>query len=41
MIFDVPKLIEYCSAFTPLSPGDVIVSGTTGEWGLFGSRRFG
>ena len=20
MIFDVPKLIEYCSAFTPLSP---------------------
>jgi 2-keto-4-pentenoate hydratase/2-oxohepta-3-ene-1,7-dioic acid hydratase in catechol pathway len=35
MIFDVPKLIEYCSAFTPLSPGDVIVSGTTGGVGAF------
>ena len=30
MIFGVPKLIEYISSFTPLSAGDVIVSGTPG-----------
>jgi 2-keto-4-pentenoate hydratase/2-oxohepta-3-ene-1,7-dioic acid hydratase in catechol pathway len=30
MIFGVPQLIEYISSFTPLSPGDVIVSGTPG-----------
>ncbi len=28
MIFDVPKLIAYCSRFTRLDPGDVIVTGT-------------
>jgi 2-keto-4-pentenoate hydratase/2-oxohepta-3-ene-1,7-dioic acid hydratase in catechol pathway len=28
MIFSVPRLIEYVSIFTRLSPGDVIVSGT-------------
>jgi len=28
MIFDVPKIIAYCSAFTPLRPGDVIATGT-------------
>ena len=33
MIFDVPRLIEYCSAFTPLSPGDVIPPGTPGGVG--------
>ena len=33
MIFDVPRIIEYCSAFTPLSPGDVIASGTPGGVG--------
>ena len=33
MIWDVPFLIEYISAFTPLSPGDVIVSGTPGGVG--------
>lgn len=33
MIFPVPKLIEYVSTFTPLSPGDVIVSGTPGGVG--------
>ena len=33
MIFDVPRLIEYCSAFTPLSPGDVIATGTPGGVG--------
>jgi 2-keto-4-pentenoate hydratase/2-oxohepta-3-ene-1,7-dioic acid hydratase in catechol pathway len=33
MIWDVPFLVEYISAFTPLSPGDVIVSGTPGGVG--------
>jgi len=36
MIFDVPYLINYVSTFTPLSPGDVIVSGTCAG---FGSTR--
>lgn len=35
MIFSVEKLIEYCSTFTELAPGDVIVSGTTGGVGAF------
>ncbi|WLG42496.1 fumarylacetoacetate hydrolase family protein [Pseudomonas sp. FP1740] len=35
MIFDVRALIEYCSTFTELAPGDVIVSGTTGGVGAF------
>lgn len=33
MIFPVAHLIEYISTFTPLSPGDVIVSGTPGGVG--------
>lgn len=33
MIFPVPALIEYISTFTPLNPGDVIVSGTPGGVG--------
>lgn len=33
MIFDIPRLIEYCSTFTRLEPGDVIVSGTPGGVG--------
>jgi 2-keto-4-pentenoate hydratase/2-oxohepta-3-ene-1,7-dioic acid hydratase in catechol pathway len=33
MIFNVPRLIEYISTFTPLSAGDVIVSGTPGGVG--------
>lgn len=36
MIFDIPRQIEYCSTFTRLEPGDVIVSGTPGG---VGSRR--
>lgn len=36
MIFDIPCLIAYCSAFTPLAPGDVIVTGTPGG---IGARR--
>lgn len=34
LIFDVPTLIEYCSSFTPLSPGDVIATGTPGGVGF-------
>ena len=34
MIFTVAELIEYCSSFTPLTPGDVIVSGTPGGVGM-------
>lgn len=33
MIFPVDRLIEYCSTFTPLAPGDVIVTGTPGGVG--------
>ncbi len=36
MIFPIPRLIEYVSTFTPLMPGDVIVSGTPGG---VGARR--
>lgn len=35
MVLDVPALIEYCSSFTELLPGDVIVSGTPAGVGLF------
>jgi 2-keto-4-pentenoate hydratase/2-oxohepta-3-ene-1,7-dioic acid hydratase in catechol pathway len=34
MIFDIPTLIEYCSSFNPLSPGDIIVTGTPGGVGI-------
>jgi 2-keto-4-pentenoate hydratase/2-oxohepta-3-ene-1,7-dioic acid hydratase in catechol pathway len=34
MIFDVPRLIEYISTFTPLLPGDVILTGTPGGVGF-------
>jgi 2-keto-4-pentenoate hydratase/2-oxohepta-3-ene-1,7-dioic acid hydratase in catechol pathway len=35
LIFDVPALIEYCSTFTELRPGDVIITGTAGGVGAF------
>ncbi len=33
LVFDIPRLISYCSTFSPLSAGDVIVTGTTGGIG--------
>ena len=33
MLWIVAQLIEYLSAFTPLGPGDVIVTGTPGGVG--------
>ncbi len=36
MIFAIPRLIAYCSSFTPLEPGDVIATGTPGG---VGARR--
>lgn len=33
MIHRVPELIEYISTFTPLSPGDVIITGSPGDVG--------
>jgi 2-keto-4-pentenoate hydratase/2-oxohepta-3-ene-1,7-dioic acid hydratase in catechol pathway len=35
LIFPAAQLIEYCSTFTPLYPGDVIITGTTGGVGAF------
>ncbi len=34
MIFNIPRLIEYCSSFTQLEPGDVIATGTPGGVGF-------
>jgi 2-keto-4-pentenoate hydratase/2-oxohepta-3-ene-1,7-dioic acid hydratase in catechol pathway len=33
MIFDIPRIIQYCSSFTRLEPGDVIATGTPGGVG--------
>jgi len=33
LCFDIPRLIEYCSIWTQLEPGDVIVTGTPGGVG--------
>ncbi len=33
LVFDIPALIEYCSAFTTLRAGDVIATGTPGGVG--------
>ncbi len=35
LVYDIPALIAYCSSFTSLRPGDVIVTGTTGGVGAF------
>jgi 2-keto-4-pentenoate hydratase/2-oxohepta-3-ene-1,7-dioic acid hydratase in catechol pathway len=35
LVFDVPALIAYCSTFTELVAGDVIVTGTTGGVGAY------
>jgi 2-keto-4-pentenoate hydratase/2-oxohepta-3-ene-1,7-dioic acid hydratase in catechol pathway len=35
LVFDVPALIAYCSTFTWLEEGDVIVTGTTGGVGAY------
>jgi 2-keto-4-pentenoate hydratase/2-oxohepta-3-ene-1,7-dioic acid hydratase in catechol pathway len=33
LVFDIPHLIEYCSTFAELLPGDVIATGTPGGVG--------
>ncbi len=33
LCFGIPELIEYCSIWTPLGPGDIIVTGTPGGVG--------
>ena len=33
LCFDIPQLIEYCSIWTPLGTGDIIVTGTPGGVG--------
>jgi 2-keto-4-pentenoate hydratase/2-oxohepta-3-ene-1,7-dioic acid hydratase in catechol pathway len=33
LVFDIPYLVEYCSTFTRLEPGDVIATGTPGGVG--------
>jgi 2-keto-4-pentenoate hydratase/2-oxohepta-3-ene-1,7-dioic acid hydratase in catechol pathway len=33
LLFDIPALMEYCSTFTQLLPGDVIATGTPGGVG--------
>jgi 2-keto-4-pentenoate hydratase/2-oxohepta-3-ene-1,7-dioic acid hydratase in catechol pathway len=33
LFFDIPTLMEYCSSWTTLNPGDVIVTGTPGGVG--------
>jgi 2-keto-4-pentenoate hydratase/2-oxohepta-3-ene-1,7-dioic acid hydratase in catechol pathway len=35
LIFDIPTLVAYVSTFTPLAPGDVIVTGTPDGVGAF------
>ena len=41
LLFGIADLIAYCSTFTELEPGDVIVTGTTGASAPTGRRRFG
>jgi 2-keto-4-pentenoate hydratase/2-oxohepta-3-ene-1,7-dioic acid hydratase in catechol pathway len=35
LVFGIPALIAYCSTFTILEPGDVIITGTTGGVGAY------
>lgn len=35
LMFGVPRLIAYCTTFTQLEPGDVIITGTTGGVGAY------
>ena len=35
LVFTIPALIAYCSTFTMLEPGDVIITGTTGGVGAY------
>jgi 2-keto-4-pentenoate hydratase/2-oxohepta-3-ene-1,7-dioic acid hydratase in catechol pathway len=35
LVFGIPALIQYCSTFTVLEPGDVIITGTTGGVGAY------
>jgi 2-keto-4-pentenoate hydratase/2-oxohepta-3-ene-1,7-dioic acid hydratase in catechol pathway len=35
LVFNIADLIEYCSTFTILEPGDVIITGTTGGVGAY------
>ncbi|WP_281690372.1 fumarylacetoacetate hydrolase family protein [Pseudonocardia thermophila] len=35
LIFSVPELVSYVSQFTPLSPGDLLLTGTPGGVGAF------
>lgn len=35
LLFSIPEIIAHITGFTPLSPGDVIVTGTPGGVGLF------
>lgn len=35
LVFSIPQLIAYCSTFTELVPGDVIITGTTGGVGAY------
>jgi 2-keto-4-pentenoate hydratase/2-oxohepta-3-ene-1,7-dioic acid hydratase in catechol pathway len=35
LVFTIPALIAYCSTFTRLEPGDVIITGTTGGVGAY------
>ena len=35
LVFTIPKLIAYCSTFTELVAGDVIITGTTGGVGAY------
>ncbi len=35
LVFTIPHLIAYCSTFTELVPGDVIITGTTGGVGAY------